>query len=145
MNYWIDRGDKRVHLEGLYRNSSGTIVSLDWEQPAVDDLEFPVINGIACLCGQFLRAFGASRGWHPVWVLLQGRVCERHWYCCSNRHQGICPECKLKFPDQGDSEPKILKLVCGRSHLIPATWGCVGGKLGNDCEALGRDVWVEAR
>ncbi|XP_074388069.1 uncharacterized protein LOC141726860 [Zonotrichia albicollis] len=123
VNFWINRGDERVHLEGLYRTSAGILVSLDWEQPAVENLELPVINGIACFCGKFRVTFGASRGWHAAWVLLQCVVCGKRWYCCSSRRRGTCPRCKREVPDQADSEPKILKLVCGKSHLVPATWG----------------------
>lgn len=126
VNHWIDRGDKWVYLEGIYWTSASHLVSLDWEQPTVEDLEIQEgINGIACLCGRFPGAFGTSRVRHPVWVLLQCGVYERCWYCCSSKRQGICPKCGLRFPNQADVEPKILKFVCGKSHLVTITWGCV--------------------
>lgn len=32
-----------------------------------------------------------------------------------------CAQCQ-QLPDQVDLEPKILKLVCGKSHLVPELW-----------------------
>lgn len=65
VNWWIDRGSERVYLQGLYQTSAGGLVVLDWEQQTVENRESQGgMNRIACICGSFPAAFGASRSWH---------------------------------------------------------------------------------
>lgn len=62
-------------VSGLKPTFAGNLVALDWEQPAVENLESQGgLNGIACICGNFLATFGASRGRHCAWVFLQCRI-----------------------------------------------------------------------
>lgn len=133
VNYWIERGDKWVYLEGVYRTSTGRLVALDLEQPAPKDLNIQErINGIACFCGHF-GAFSTSRGWNSAWVQLPCRDCERCWYCGSGEWQGICFHCELKrYLNQGDFEPKVLKLVGSRIWYLQFGGVCekrIGNKL----------------
>lgn len=115
-------GNERVYLKGLYQMSAGGLVALDWEQPAVENSESREgMNGIACICGNFPAAFGTSRGWHCAWVFLQCKICVGRYYCSPANWYGECVQCQ-QLPDQADLESRILKLVCGKSHLVPEWW-----------------------
>lgn len=107
----------------MYQTSAGGLAALDWEQQDVENLESQEgVNGIACVCGNVAAPSGASRGWHGAWVLLQCKICAGRYYFSSANRYRECAQCKQQLLDRADSEAKILKLVCGRSHLVPKLW-----------------------
>lgn len=56
-----------------------------------------------------------------TWVLLQCKICAGCYYCSSANWHSECAQCKQVL-EQANWEQKILKLVCGKSHLVPELW-----------------------
>ena len=96
-------------------------MALDWEQPAAEDLGFERVRGIACLCG-CVRTFYSRGAWQVAWVLIQCKVCKRRWYYSSARQQSLCSQCYQGYSSEVDFQPEILKIVCGKLHLVPESW-----------------------
>ena len=66
------------------------------------------VNGISCIFGNFPAAFGASRGCHCAWVLLQCKICAGCYYCSSANWYRECAQCKQQLLDQADLEQQFL-------------------------------------
>lgn len=120
---WITRGDERVYLEGAYKSPTGRLLALDWEHPAAFS-EVGRLAGFPCLKCGCTTTLNSLVQWHPAWVLLQCRLCEKQYYCFSGKQQAVCPGCSRGKRGQvglNNLEPEIVKLVCGK-HLVPQLW-----------------------